>query len=73
MFLKESLYVGNEEITKALISSILRTKVIKLELDCNSILEKDLLNDKVGILDIKAKIDNNINCNIEMQIIDKKI
>lgn len=33
---------------------------------------KDILDDKVGILDIKAKIDDSINCNIEMQVVDKK-
>ena len=31
-----------------------------------------MLDDKVGILDIKAKIDNHINCDIEMQVIDQK-
>ncbi len=33
---------------------------------------KDILDDKVGILDVKVKIDNNINCDIEMQVVDKK-
>ena len=41
-------------------------------MDCNPITEKDLFDDKVGILDIKAKLNNNIMCNIEMQIIDRK-
>ena len=41
-------------------------------MDNNPILEKDMLDDKIGILDIKAKIDNNINCDIEMQVINKK-
>ena len=31
-----------------------------------------MLDDKVGILDIRARLDNKINCNIEMQVIDKK-
>ena len=31
-----------------------------------------MLDDKIGILDIKAKIDNNINCDIEMQVINKR-
>ena len=31
-----------------------------------------MLDDKVGILDIKVKIDNHINCDVEMQVIDKK-
>ncbi len=41
-------------------------------MDNNPILEKDMLDDKIGILDIKAKIDTNINCDIEMQVINKK-
>lgn len=65
-------YTGNEEITQGLISSILRKEVSNVELDCETILEKDLLDDKVGIMDIRARIDNKVNCNIEMQIIDKK-
>ena len=31
-----------------------------------------MFDDKVGILDIKAKLNTNINCNIEMQILDRK-
>ena len=31
-----------------------------------------MLDDKVGILDVKAKIDGSINCDIEMQIVNKK-
>lgn len=31
-----------------------------------------MLDDKIGILDIKAKIDNEINCDIELQVVDKK-
>lgn len=65
-------YQGNEEITTALLSSILKKQISNLQLNCNPILEKDLLDDKVGILDIKAKIDDCINCNIEMQVVDKK-
>lgn len=55
-----------------MLSSILGTKVSDLQLDGNPILEKDLLDDKVGILDIKAKINGNINCDVEMQVVDRK-
>ena len=65
-------HVGNEEITKDLLNSILENKVTEIELDKNPILEKDLLDDKIGILDIKAKADNNTNINIEMQLVDRK-
>ena len=72
MFKRIFGHVGNEEITANLLSSILKKKISDLVLDANPILEKDLYDDKVGILDIKAKIDNSINCNIEMQIVDRK-
>ena len=63
---------GNEDITKALLSSIIKDKISDVRVDCNPITEKDLLDDKIGILDIKAKLNNSINCNIEMQVVDKK-
>ena len=62
---------GNEEITKNLLMSIIPDKIEEIKLDCNPITEKELSEDKVGILDIKAKLNNNVNCNIEMQIVDK--
>ena len=65
-------HTGNEDITKALLSSIIKDKISDVRVDCNPITEKDLLDDKIGILDIKAKLNNNINCNIEMQVVDKK-
>ena len=63
--------IGNEDITASLISAIIGKKITNVELDNNTILEKDLFDDKVGILDIRAKIDSSINCNIEMQVVDR--
>ena len=63
---------GNEEITKGLLKAITKENIKKIELDSNPITEKDLLDDKVGILDIKATLNNNTNCDIEMQVVDKK-
>lgn len=65
-------YTGNEDITKSLLSSIIPDNIEEITLDCNPITEKDLFDDKVGILDIKAKLNNSTNCNIEMQIVDRK-
>ena len=48
-------YTGNEEITKNFLQAITNEKIENIELDCNPITEKNLLDDKVGILDIKAK------------------
>ena len=65
-------HIGNEDITASLISSIVGKQITNVKLDNNTILERDVLDDKVGILDIRAKIDSNINCNIEMQLINQK-
>ena len=65
-------YSGDEEITKVLLRDILQTEVTQIELGKNTITEKDLLDDKVGILDIKASINKNIECDIEMQVVNQK-
>lgn len=62
-------HIGNEDITKDFISSIIGKKIKSINLDGNTILEKDIYNDKVGILDIKAILDSNILCDIEMQVL----
>lgn len=54
-----------------LLNSILEEHVSSVVLNCNTILEKDLFNDKLGILDIRAKINNSIDCNIEMQLVNQ--
>lgn len=64
--------VGNEEITKKLLTSITNENYNNINLDGNTITEKELLDDKVGILDIKATLDDNTTCDIEMQVVDKK-
>ena len=63
---------GNESITKSFISAILNQNITDVVLESSSTMPKDMLDDKVGILDIKAKIDNTINCDIEMQVVDEK-
>ncbi len=66
-------YSGNEKITKNLLEAIIPEKIDTIELDSNPITEKDLLDEKVGILDIKVKLNNgSVNCDIEMQVIDQR-
>ena len=59
---------GNEDITKDLINSVLKKNIEIVSLEENPILEKDFRSDKLGILDVKAKLDNEILCDIEMQV-----
>ncbi|MCI8832814.1 MAG: hypothetical protein HFJ19_01215 [Clostridia bacterium] len=60
-------YIGNEEITKGLISAVLDDiEITNIELDLKKELEPDLKDDKFGILDIRAELNNSIQCDIEM-------
>ena len=63
--------VGNEEITKAIISDIIEDKIESIDLDNDKYLVKEYTKDKLGILDLKAKLNNGTICNIEVQLIDK--
>ena len=65
-------YVGNENITKQMLNAIIKTPIENIKLNQSTILEKDLLNDKVGIVDIYAKLNNKIDVDIEMQVVNQK-
>ncbi|MBO6233554.1 MAG: Rpn family recombination-promoting nuclease/putative transposase [Clostridia bacterium] len=65
-------YKGNEEITKVLLEDIIRTNIENVNLDSTPITEKDILDEKLGIMDIKAVLDNTMVCNIEIQIVKQK-
>ena len=61
-------YKGNENITKGLIESITNEKYKSLKIASSVPTIKELQDDKMGILDIKATADNNSIFNIEMQV-----
>lgn len=63
---------GNEEITKALISSIIGKKIQKIDLDRNKNLLIEYANEKMGILDLIAILDDGVICNVEVQLADNK-
>ena len=63
---------GNEVILKDFLSSIIEEPIKEIEVEKDSKLEKEELNDKVGILDIKAKLDNGIQVNVEMQVVNQQ-
>lgn len=64
--------IGNEEITKEFISLIIGKEIKEISLDVSTVLERELLNTKLGILDIRAKLKDGTDFNIEMQIRDYK-
>ena len=62
---------GNESILKDLLNSILQIPIKSIEVVADTSLERELESNKLGILDIKAKIDNETIVNIEIQIINR--
>ena len=65
-------HVGNEEITKGLIGSIIKEKINTIKINENPITEKDMIYDKIGILDLKVRLNDKIICNIEMQVVQQE-
>lgn len=59
--------VGNEKITKDLLEKLLHKEVEEIDLDLNLNLIRNHYDDKLGILDVRAKTKTGINYNIEMQ------
>lgn len=59
--------VGSEEFTKDFLEKILKRKITQLDLSKNPILRREKINDKMGILDMIARINNDENVHIEMQ------
>ena len=62
----------NEVILKDFLSSIIEEPIKEIEVEKDMKLDKDDLNDKVGILDIKAKLDNGVQVNVEMQVVNQQ-
>lgn len=65
-------HLGNEYITKQMLQTIIETSIESITLSENTILGQNLLNDKIGIVDIHIKINNEIDVDIEMQVVREK-
>ena len=63
--------VGNEDITKAIISDITKEEIKEITLDNDRYLINEYPEEKLGILDLKAKLDDGVICNIEVQLTNK--
>ena len=62
---------GNEEILKDLLISILDVPIKEIEVIHDAHLERAIKDNKSGVLDIRATLNNNIRVNIEMQVKDQ--
>ena len=63
--------VGSERITKRFLEAILDKKLEEVDLSRNIVLRRENLEDKMGVLDVFVKINQEEYCNVEMQIIEK--
>ena len=57
--------VGSEKITKDLLNCILDEEVHSVDLNQNIVLRRELPEDKMGVVDVLAKVNDNEYCNIE--------
>lgn len=64
--------VGNENITKAIISAVTKEKINKIDLNNDRHILGRYPEEKLGILDLKATLDNGTICNVEIQLADNK-
>ena len=69
---------ANPEIVKSFLSTILDVPITNLEnntidLDLNKILERTYPNDKIGVLDVRIRIDNKIEIDLEMQMLYREM
>ena len=62
---------GNEDILKDLLMSILEIPIKKIEVMKDVYLDRDIKDNKLGILDIKATLNDDTIANIEMQVRDE--
>ena len=58
---------GNEDILKAFLETILKIKITEIQIQ-NGELQKNNKENKLGILDIRAKVNNGTTVNIELQM-----
>lgn len=61
----------NEEITKSFISDLLGEEIINIKINENKELFRERPEDKLGILDLEAEVNNNEKIDIEVQLTDK--
>ena len=63
--------VGSEKITKTFLEAILERRIENIDLSGNIVLRRENLEDKMGVLDVLAKLNDGEYCNIEMQMVEK--
>ncbi len=61
---------GNEEFIKDFLSNLLKMEIKEIEVDHDVALAKKIKEDKYGVLDLKAKLNGDLEVDIEIQLKD---
>ena len=63
---------GNENITKAMIQAVTKEKIKEIKVNSDRHLIGKYPEEKIGIVDLRATLDNGTICDIEIQLADNK-
>ena len=61
---------GNEEIVKDFLEAVLDIKIESVEIEADAEIMPEKLREKIGVLDVRAVLQNGIKIDIEMQNVD---
>ena len=62
----------NKKITKGFLEAVLKESIEKIDLSKNVILRREFQDDKLGILDILAELNEKEKVNIELQVVNQQ-
>lgn len=63
---------GNEKYLKEFLSNLLEMDIKEIEIEHDKRLDQNLKEEKYGVLDVKARLNGNVEVNIEIQLTDHK-
>ena len=63
---------GNEKFLQEFLSALLKVNITKIEIQRDASLERLAVDEKLGVLDIRAVVENKTIVSIEMQVKDEK-
>ena len=62
---------GQENIIRVFLRDLFLKEIDKISLDNSTITEKDIMTDKMGIMDVRAVLNDNVQCDVEVQVVSQ--
>ena len=67
-----NLFGQNKRFTKQFLENLLEMKIKTIDVDKNTLFKREYNDTKESILDIKCLLNDDTQCNIEMQLADEE-